>query len=126
MIIGMFIFVSCKPQNNLPTQRTSPTAAAYPAHLTHAQSVTTLSPQAVLLARSEGERQQAFRIGRHAWGVQFHPEFDTGVMTRYLEVQTPALRDEGQDPAALIQGVTGTDQATSLLRRFAKYVGELT
>lgn len=96
----------------------------FPAHLTHAQSVTTLPPQAVLLARSEGEPHQAFRMGRHAWGVQFHPEFDTGIMTRYLEVQTPALRDEGQDPAALIQRVTGTDQATSLLRRFVKYAGE--
>ncbi len=39
-----------------------------------------LPPQAVLLASSLHCREQAFRIGQHAWGLQFHVEMDaTGI-----------------------------------------------
>lgn len=93
----------------------------FPAHLTHAQSVLALPPQAILLAHSDGEPHQAFRIGRRAWGVQFHPEFDHRIMTGYLETQARDLEREGQDPASLIAKVQETAQATSLLARFARY-----
>ena len=94
---------------------------SFPAHLTHAQSVLSLPPQAMLLAQSEGEPHQAFRIGRHAWGVQFHPEFDPRIMKGYLETQARDLALEGQDPATLIANVQETARATSLLARFAHY-----
>lgn len=94
----------------------------FAAHLTHAQSVLELPAEARLLARSDGEPNQAFRIGRHAWGVQFHPEFDERIMRGYLETQSRDLKGEGQDPAALLANVRQTPQATSLLRRFADYV----
>lgn len=94
----------------------------FPAHLTHAQSVLALPSQAVLLAGSEGEPHQAFRIGRHAWGVQFHPEFTDQVMAAYLETQAPDLRAEGQDPRQLQSAVRPTPEATGLLARFAGYV----
>lgn len=95
----------------------------FPAHLTHAQSVLALPPEAVLLACSEGEPHQAFRVGRHAWGVQFHPEFDQRIMKSYLGTQAGDLQKEGQNPATLIAGVRETAQATSLLARFAHYIG---
>lgn len=97
----------------------------FPAHLTHAQSVLALPSEAVLLAHSDGEPNQAFRIGRHAWGVQFHPEFDPRIMKGYLETQASKLREEGQDPASLIASVQDTTQATSLLARFAQYTSGL-
>lgn len=99
--------------------------STFPAHLTHAQSVLALPPAACLLARSDGEPHQAFRIGRHTWGVQFHPEFNDQVMTAYLETQAPKLRDEGQDPRHLQATVRPTPEATSLLSRFAEYVRSL-
>ncbi|MEU3557715.1 type 1 glutamine amidotransferase [Streptomyces fragilis] len=40
----------------------------------HVDAVTALPPAAVWLARSETCPHQAFRVGRSAWGVQFHPE----------------------------------------------------
>lgn len=95
--------------------------AEFPAHLTHAQSVLELPAEARLLAGSGGELHQAFRIGQHAWGVQFHPEFDERIMKGYLETQARDLEGEGQDPVALLASVMQTPQATSLLRRFADY-----
>lgn len=95
--------------------------ATFPAHLTHAQSVLALPPEAILLAHSDGEPHQAFRIGRHAWGVQFHPEFEARIMKGYLETQAEALEKEGQDAASLMASVQETTQATSLLARFAQY-----
>lgn len=97
----------------------------FPAHLTHAQSVLELPSEAVLLARSDGEPYQAFRIGRHAWGVQFHPEFTDQVMAAYLETQAPGLREEGQDPRQLQSAVRPTPEATGLLARFAGYAQAL-
>ena len=93
----------------------------FAAHLTHAQSVLDLPPDATLLACSDGEPHQAFRIGRHAWGVQFHPEFDGQIMRGYLDTQSADLASEGQDPDALIAGVSETPQASSLLARFVRY-----
>ena len=95
--------------------------AEFPAHLTHAQSVLELPAEARLLARSDGEPHQAFRLGRHAWGVQFHPEFDERIMRCNLETQSRDLEGEGQQPADLLANVRETPQATSLLRRFAHY-----
>ncbi len=96
--------------------------SGFTAHLTHAQSVLTLPPGAVLLARSRGEPHQAFRLGRNAWGVQFHPEFDATIMRAYLQQQAPALADEGQNPAALLARVREAPEATGLLGRFAEDV----
>ncbi|MGJ7460165.1 hypothetical protein ACR80S_03440 [Halomonas sp. MA07-2] len=56
------------------------------------------------------------------WSVQFHPEFTVEVMRAYLTRQVAALRDQAQDPEALIAGVTATPEASSLLARFAEAV----
>lgn len=93
----------------------------FPAQLTHLQSVLTLPPGAVLLASSDFEPHQAFRVGDHAWGIQFHPEFSADVMRKYLDVQTPALQEEGMNPEELINGVAETPAANSLLQRFVEW-----
>ncbi|MCK7545577.1 glutamine amidotransferase [Marinobacter bryozoorum] len=94
---------------------------SFPAHLTHAQSVLALPPGAVLLAKSDGEPHQAFRVGSHAWGVQFHPEFTEAVMTAYLNTQADSLAKDGQDPQRLLETVRPTPEATSLIARFEAF-----
>jgi GMP synthase (glutamine-hydrolysing) len=98
--------------------------ASFKAQLTHLQSVLELPEKAVLLASSEFERHQAFRMGACAWGVQFHPEFTADIMRAYLEAQSPDLVKEGLSPEALIDQVDDAPHATSLLRRFCELVEE--
>jgi GMP synthase (glutamine-hydrolysing) len=94
----------------------------FPAQLTHRQSVLRLPENAVLLGRNEFEPHQAFRVGRCAWGIQFHPEFSAEVMRAYLKVQAPDLEKEGLDAKALIENVIDAPNATSLLGRFSRLV----
>lgn len=92
------------------------------AQLTHKQSVLELPDNAVLLARNDFEPHESFRIGQWAWGVQFHPEFSADIMRGYLRVQTPELKNEGITPETLLDNVSPTPEATSLLTRFVELV----
>ena len=42
------------------------------------------------LARRDGFENQAFRYGATTWGVQFHPEVNEAVLTRWLGADPPA------------------------------------
>lgn len=90
--------------------------------LTHMQSVLKLPKEAILLASSEFEPHQAFRVGKSAWGVQFHPEFTADIMRAYLEIQAAAIREEGMDPEVLIARVREAPAANSLLQQFSDLV----
>ena len=91
----------------------------FPAQLIHYQSVRRLPVGAVPLAHSDIEPHQAFRVGRRAWGVQFHPEFSATAMRGYLERLKGELGDEAQ---RRIDAVSPTPQAAQVLRRFAEVV----
>ncbi|WP_417516988.1 glutamine amidotransferase [Marinobacter sp.] len=97
---------------------------SFNAQLTHKQSVLRLPPDAILLARNEFEPHQAFRVGKCAWGVQFHPEFSEAIMRAYLGVQAPDLEREGFDSQAMIDSVTSSPDASGLLKRFSTVVIE--
>lgn len=88
----------------------------FPVHATHAQSVLTLPSQAVLLAGNDFEPHHAMRVGRCAWGIQFHPEYHAGVTRDYID----ALSREGQEVETLLAGLEETPVAASLLKRFAR------
>ena len=92
----------------------------FPAHVVHRQSALRLPDGAVRLAGNNHEPVQAFRVGRRAWGVQFHPEFDADAMRGYIGLLDSELRAEGSDPAALRAAVADTGSATGLLGRFAR------
>jgi GMP synthase (glutamine-hydrolysing) len=94
----------------------------FDAQLVHRQSVARLPDGAVLLAGSAGEACQAFRVGRAAWGVQFHPEFSTDAMRAYIHAMPIEARDKNYDADALSAGVRETFDAASLLSRFADIV----
>ncbi len=90
----------------------------FPAHTTHAQTVTRLPQKALLLASNPFEPHHAFRIGRCAWGVQFHPEFSTDAMRAYIDEQREVLMEGNQSLSALKEGVLKTAAANALLKRF--------
>lgn len=95
----------------------------FPAHTTHTQSVLTLPHGAVLLAENAFEPHHAFRVGPNAWGVQFHPEYDSRIMRDYIEAQANVLAKAGQDVDALLMALRETPEAASILRQFARIAG---
>lgn len=77
----------------------------------HRQSVRRLPDGAVRLAGNGFEPHQAFRAGRRAWGVQFHPEFGTTATQAYVRAHASTV------PHPV---VTATPEAATLLSRFAR------
>jgi GMP synthase (glutamine-hydrolysing) len=58
----------------------------------HWDEVLALPPGATLLARGATYPHQAFRVGEHAWGLQFHPEARASMVRRWAV-------EDGQDTA---------------------------
>ena len=107
----------------LPAAAGDPLFAGLPpgfsAHVVHAQTVAELPPGAVCLAANTFEPTHAFRVGRWAWGVQFHPEFDPTRMAGYVDRLAADLVAAGHDPGRIRAGIRETPQAASLLPAFA-------
>lgn len=91
----------------------------FAAQVVHSQSVRRLPPGAVCLAANDYEHNHAFRYGDRAWGVQFHPEFDTEAIYGYIRKFAVALAANGRDPSAIAREVRATPAAAGVLRRFA-------
>jgi GMP synthase (glutamine-hydrolysing) len=85
----------------------------------HVESVLELAPGVRRLGWSIGDPHHAFRVGKSAWGVQFHPEFDADVMRGYVRHRSEIIRAEGLDPEALLRDIEDGPDGTSLLARFA-------
>ncbi len=92
----------------------------FPAHASHVQSARRLPDNAIHLAQSEREPHHAFRIGARAWGVQFHPEFDTESMQAYVKRWADKPNATGQDWAAIQAKVRETPEAALITTRFAQ------
>ncbi|MFC4497337.1 type 1 glutamine amidotransferase [Streptomyces ovatisporus] len=87
-------------------------------------AITELPPGAAWLAQSERCPVQAFRVGEHAWGVQFHPEATPGHVSRW---DRDALRRQGFDQDELVHTAERDEPASTaawheLVRRFATFV----
>ncbi len=89
---------------------------------THVESVIELPPGAERRGRSDLDGNHAFRVGEHAWGVQFHPEFDAEITRGYIDGRTADILAEGLDPDALRAGLRDSDHGRILLERFATLV----
>lgn len=92
------------------------------AHVTHSQTVLRLPPGATRLAANTHEPNHAFRVGECAWGVQFHPEYDAGIMRSYIREQKEALGSMGANIPALLRTVRDTPAAARILGNFARIV----
>jgi len=93
----------------------------FPGHVTHSQTARKLPEDAALLATGSHDPHQAFRVGDHAWGVQFHPEFDAPAIREYIARREADLLASGRDVAAIRATVRDTPESASLLRLFAEY-----
>lgn len=91
----------------------------FDAFVTHYQSVLQLPADAMLLAGNHFEPHHAFRIGKNAWGIQFHPEFTLSIMLDYIENQSQTLESYGFVIEQLKNNLRVTTHAQSLLKRFA-------
>jgi GMP synthase (glutamine-hydrolysing) len=109
--------INLLPQcNNDPLFYSLP--STFPAHVTHAQTVLSLPDGAVRLAMNSFEPNHAFRIGKCAWGVQFHPEYDTNIMRSYIINEAEDLKKEGIDVRPVFDSIKETPVAASILKRF--------
>jgi GMP synthase (glutamine-hydrolysing) len=119
--------IGCVDVETLPAARGDALLGALPerlcVHATHVESVLELPAGARLLAASQQDAHQAFAIAKRVWGVQFHPEFDAGVIRGYLEARRELLAREGLDAEALLARVRESDDGRALLRRFAVIAG---
>jgi GMP synthase (glutamine-hydrolysing) len=93
-------------------------------HACHTQSVLSLPPGSTLLAHSESDPNQAFVLADRVWGVQFHPEFDAGIVIAYINHYRQELREQGTNPDQLIRDCVDTPYGPALLRRFAEIIEE--
>jgi GMP synthase (glutamine-hydrolysing) len=93
-------------------------------HTTHAQTVKKLPIGAKLLAQNSFESHHAYRIGKNAWGVQFHPEFTADIMKGYVIEQASALINGGYDIETLQSSICNTNNANGPLKRFVGFVKE--
>jgi GMP synthase (glutamine-hydrolysing) len=92
----------------------------FDAQACHSQSVLQLPAGATLLASSALDRHHAFVIGRRAWGVQFHPEFNGQMLRRYILHLAEDLKAQGRDVDRLLGDIRETPQSETLLRRFQR------
>jgi GMP synthase (glutamine-hydrolysing) len=95
---------------------------SFAAQVTHAQTVLELPPEAVRLAHNDFEPNHAFRIGSCAWGVQFHPEYETKQMGAYVQEQAEELCEAGRDIRSILNTIEETPVAAQLLRNFTANV----
>ena len=92
----------------------------------HGDVVSKLPAQAVCLAGNDATPNQAFRIGKSTWGVQFHPEFSEEVMRMYVDGRREnIIRDaqrRGLDPESQVKRVKSSIRKTpigpKLIKRF--------
>lgn len=106
---------------------------SFPAQQSHGDVVTELPPRAVPLAQNDHWSYQAFKLGDHIWGTQFHPEFTPEIITNLIHVLASELSPEVFprwqpciDPLRewLLATVRDTPAARRCLENFIRIVGE--
>ena len=101
---------------------TSVLPGSFEAFVGHKEAVTTLPPSATLLATSAACPVQAFRVGRHVYATQFHPELDVpGLQTR-IEVYAGYGYFEPHEAAWIRANAASAtvSEPPRLLRRFVE------
>lgn len=93
----------------------------FKAQVSHQQTVTVLPAGAVHLAGNNFEPNQAYRLDKNIWCVQFHPEFTADIVRAYIQHRAVAIAAEGLNVDELLAAVVESGNAAELLRRFTRY-----
>ena len=86
----------------------------------HSEVVLELPPGARRLATSPLDDNFVIRFAENVWGVQFHPEFSTAVMSEYIRFRSEPIREEGLNPEQLLEKTIETLEAKSVLGKFTE------
>lgn len=86
----------------------------------HADVVTVLPEGAEVLAGNAHWGVQAFRLGRHIWGTQFHPEFTPATMAAAVERVVPLLGADDEYKQQLLRNIEST--SSGCLANFARHI----
>ncbi|RXJ68188.1 GMP synthase [Halarcobacter ebronensis] len=97
--------------NNLPKK--------FKAHTIHSQTALTLPKNAIRLAYNKHDSNHAFRVGKKAWGVQFHPEYSRNIMNSYIKEVSKAKELPVEK---LLKETEETPIANLILKRFGELV----
>lgn len=76
----------------------------------HQDMITRLPPSSTLLASSDAIERQAFVIGQHVRGVQFHPETGAEHLAKWNEA---ALQGDGYELRELISIAERSDEEST-------------
>lgn len=93
----------------------------FPAQLTHDDDVEVLPPGAVRLAFNDHTPVQAFGLGDHLRGVQFHPEIDAAIMEAIVGYKAGAGILPG-GPSPKHSPIRPSPEAARVLSNFAERV----
>lgn len=74
------------------------------------------------LASADHDGFHAFRAGRRAWGVQFHPEFSRDITEGYVHARRALLAQSGLDPERILATLEETPSGPKLLHNFVSVV----
>jgi GMP synthase (glutamine-hydrolysing) len=90
----------------------------------HFDEVHVLPPGAVQLAGSPACEQQAFRLGRLAWGIQFHIETDAEIVRAWADEDRGTIDDDVLE-AIVARAVTVDDDLAEVWAPFAASFAEV-
>ena len=96
----------------------------FKAHMCHRQSVLVLPKGAVPLAATRKEAYAAFSIHQCAWGVQFHPEFDSRIVKAYVLRHSSELTDQNEDVQQALASCMETGCGREIFEKFLSAVNE--
>jgi len=92
----------------------------------HIDAMTALPPSAVPLASTPSCATQAYRLGSHAWALQFHPEVDGPMMATWLAEDTETVERLGLAPEDVVAAFAEREQEmVGVWRPFAHAFAEI-
>lgn len=125
-VVGPGVEIGCAEATRTQASVDDPLLGGLPAHFItmngHQQAVQQLPQTATLLATTARDPHHAYRIGRRAWGVQWHPELTVEILETYIRNHREALDVQGLDVHAVRAALVDTPVARTILPRFAALV----
>jgi len=87
-------------------------------YATHLQSVVQLPRDVTLLGITNLDPYHCFRYKSHIWGLQFHPEFTSAIISEYIHARSDEMASEGIDPNVKLSEINSRTFGNELLIKF--------